>query len=164
MLIVYQLVTFFPYVNCPNSFINDNSYLPPNPRIACWTSSNSYKILNPKAVEPIEDGRKAADIIITSVNLDTASYRLGVTKAWSKLLSLFPRSSRVVAVMVVVFFFWWWCFSDQRWQIRCTAAFMMRSRGSWTVDISLAADPRGIRTWPSLPGTGSNRFLGTPFR
>lgn len=64
-------------------------------------SSNSYKILNPKGVENEEDGKTAAGTLITSVALDEASYRLGHTKAWSKLSVVLVV---VVAVAVLDFF------------------------------------------------------------
>lgn len=40
-----------------------------------------YKILNPAAVDKEADGRKCADLILTSTPLDPDMYRLGHTKA-----------------------------------------------------------------------------------
>lgn len=55
--------------------------------------TNSYKILCPKLIEGIEDGKKVGGIIIESVNMGQEHYRLGVTKAWSKFSNSCSSSS-----------------------------------------------------------------------
>lgn len=48
-------------------------------------NKNSYKILNPKAVEDLKDSKepkKIAQVILDAVALDAENYRLGNTKAW----------------------------------------------------------------------------------
>lgn len=57
--------------------------------------TNSYKILCPKAIEGIEDGKTVGGIIINSVNMGQEHYRLGVTKAWSKFSYSCSSSSSI---------------------------------------------------------------------
>lgn len=87
MLIIYRLIIFFSpswklySTHLPNY---DNSNLNPLESLQHHHHRNSYKILAPKQIEGVEDGKKVGGIIIESVNLGQEQYRLGVTKAWSK--------------------------------------------------------------------------------